>query len=230
MIVVPPAELPARGCPETSPAGKRGGVIFAPGRSAKTRDILYLVSFTLRLCACTGHAGVVALDEKARPEYSAGEISMTLSLVRLFNIVFAALVAGGMFIIWIGYDPVTFSPSTYVEQQQNAIRALNFLMPLLGGATVLLTLLAAFMQRKDRKAFVLLIVGAAFLIMSGLFTRFANQPINDIVMTWEIARPPANWTELRDQWWGFHKLRTFCGLIALVLITWASVHPRRIEK
>jgi len=102
---------------------------------------------------------------------------MTLSLVRLFNIVFAALVAGGMFIIWIGYDPVTFSPSTYVEQQQNAIRALNFLMPLLGGATVLLTLLAAFMQRKDRKAFVLLIVGAAFLIMSGLFTRFANQPI-----------------------------------------------------
>ena len=155
---------------------------------------------------------------------------MTLSLVRLFNIVFAALVAGGMFIIWIGYDPVTFSPSTYVEQQQNAIRALNFLMPLLGGATVLLTLLAAFMQRKDRKAFVLLIVGAAFLIMSGLFTRFANQPINDTVMTWEIARPPANWTELRDQWWGFHKLRTFCGLIALVLITWASVHPRRMEK
>jgi len=49
-------------------------------------------------------------------------------------------------------------------------------------------------------------------------------------MTWEIARPPANWTELRDQWWGFHKLRTFCGLIALVLITWASVHPRRMEK
>jgi hypothetical protein len=73
-------------------------------------------------------------------------------------------------------------------------------------------------------------VASAFLILSGLLTHFGNQPINDLVMTWEIARPPANWTELREQWWGFHRLRTFCGLIALALITWASVHPGRTEK
>ena len=155
---------------------------------------------------------------------------MTLALVRFANILVAALVAGGMFVIWVGYDPATLSPSTYVEQQQNAIRALNELMPILGGATILLTLLAAGLQRNDRKAFVLLMVASAFLILSGLLTHFGNQPINDLVMTWEIARPPANWTELREQWWGFHRLRTFCGLIALVLITWASVHPRRMER
>ena len=94
----------------------------------------------------------------------------------------------------------------------------------------LLTLVSAFLQRGDRKALVLLVVAAAFLIISGLLTRFGNQPINAIVMTWDMARPPANWTELRDQWWGFHRLRTFSGLIALALIAWASVYPLRSGK
>ena len=155
---------------------------------------------------------------------------MTLSFVRLANIMLAALIAGGMFVIWAGYDPAALSPSTYVEQQQNAIRALNVLMPVLGAIAIAVTLVSAFMQRKHRTAFVLLVVAAAFLIISGVVTRFGNQPINVLVMTWDVARPPANWTELREQWWGFHRLRTLCGLIALALITWASVHPGRTSK
>jgi uncharacterized membrane protein len=150
------------------------------------------------------------------------KISMTLSLVRLANIVFVALIAGGMFVIWAGYDPATLSPSTYVEQQQNAIRGLNVLMPVLGAIAVLLTLVSAILQRKNRAVFVLLLVAAAFLVIAGLVTRFGNQPINDLVINWDIARPPADWTELRDQWWGFHRLRTICGVIALALITWTA--------
>ena len=155
---------------------------------------------------------------------------MMLALIRFANIVVAALVAGGMFTIWFGYNPATLSPSTYVEQQQNAIRALDVLMPVLGGITIVLTLISAFMQRSDNKAFVLLLVACAFLIISGVLTHFGNQPINTIMLSWEIARPPANWTELRDQWWGFHRLRTFCGCVALALITWASVYPGRKQS
>jgi len=154
---------------------------------------------------------------------------MMLALVRFANILVAALVAGGMFMIWFGYNPATLSPSTYVEQQQNAIRALNVLVPVLGGITIVLTLISAVMQRSDNKAFVLLLVACAFLIISGVLTHFGNQPINTIMLSWEIARPPANWTELRDQWWGFHRLRTFCGCVALVLITWASIYPGRSD-
>jgi hypothetical protein len=155
---------------------------------------------------------------------------MTESFVKFASIVFAALVAGGMFVIWAGYDPAALSPSAYVEQQQNAIRGLNVLMPVLGAIAVLATLVSAWLQRKSRKALVLLVVAAAFLILSGLITRLGNQPINALVMTWDIARPPANWAELRDQWWGFHRLRTISGLIALVLVTWAGVHPKGAEK
>lgn len=150
---------------------------------------------------------------------------MALALARMASVTLAALVAGGMFIIWAGYNPAALSASAYVEQQQNAIRGLNVLMPVLGGLAILATLSAAFMQRRDRRTCVLLIVAAAFLIMSGLITRFGNQPINAIVMTWNVGTPPANWLDLRDQWWGFHRLRTISGLIALVLVVWESIRP-----
>jgi len=148
-----------------------------------------------------------------------------LAAIRFANIIFAASIAGGLFVIWAGYDPATLSPPTYVEQQQNAIRGLNVLMPVLGAFAIALTLVSAFLQRINRRVCVLLIVAAGFLIIAGLVTRFGNQAINAIVMTWDMANPPANWTGLRDQWWGFHKLRTISALIALCLITWTSVHP-----
>ncbi|HEX4986173.1 MAG TPA: DUF1772 domain-containing protein [Burkholderiales bacterium] len=150
---------------------------------------------------------------------------MMLPALRTANIFLVALLAGGMFVIWAGYDPMHLSPATYVEQQKNAIRGLNVLMPALGAITIALTLLSAALQRDNRRVLVLLVVAAAFLVAAGLITRFGNQPINAIVMEWDVARPAANWTELRDQWWGYHKLRTICGLIALVLIAWTGVRP-----
>lgn len=153
-----------------------------------------------------------------------------VAFIRFANIVVTALVVGGMFVIWVGYNPATLSPATYVEQQQNAIRGLNVLLPAMGALSIALTLLSALLQRQSKALFVPLLVACAFLILAGLVTRFGNQPINDVVMTWEFARPPANWTELRDQWWGYHKLRTFCGLIALALIAWTSVRPARTQR
>lgn len=57
---------------------------------------------------------------------------MTMSIVRFLNIFMAALVAGTIFGIWIGYNPMSLSATAYLEQQQNAIRSLNVLMPVLG--------------------------------------------------------------------------------------------------
>ena len=72
---------------------------------------------------------------------------MTLT-VQFFNIIMAALIAGAVFGIWIGYNPKNFSASTYVEQQQGAIRSLNTLMPILGLITTILTLISAFSKKK----------------------------------------------------------------------------------
>jgi hypothetical protein len=147
---------------------------------------------------------------------------MTIQVIRFLNVIMVALVAGSIFGIWIGFNPKNLSVTSYIEQQQQAIKSLNTLMPLLGLITIILTIIAAFLQKNEKTVFLLLLIGAVLLIISGLITRFGNQPINSIVMNWNIKSPPTDWMELRDKWWILHILRTVSALIALSLIAWAS--------
>lgn len=148
---------------------------------------------------------------------------MTALIVRFLNLIMAGLIAGTLFGIWIGYNPQSLSAQTYVEQQQSAINALNTLMPILGLITILLTLLSAFFQRDNKTVFIVLLAAAVLLITSGLVTRFGNQPINSILMTWDIADIPGTWTELRDKWWSYHIIRAMTAIAAFCLITWTSI-------
>jgi uncharacterized membrane protein len=134
-----------------------------------------------------------------------------------------ALVAGSIFGIWLGYNPKDLSAPTFIEQQQSAISDLNTLMPILGLITILLTLVSAILHKKEKRTFIILLIATLFLILSGLTTRFGNQPINSIVMTWNMNTPPDNWMELRDRWWTYHEIRTVTALIALSLIAWVSI-------
>jgi uncharacterized membrane protein len=69
----------------------------------------------------------------------------------------------------------------------------------------------------------LLVAAAVCLLAAGLITRFANQPINAIVMTWNAGSPAANWADLRDAWWRWHALRTVAGIAALSLTLLAVI-------
>ena len=135
----------------------------------------------------------------------------------------AALVAGTVFGVFIGYNPVDLGYSTYVEQQQLVIRNLNVLMPILGLITILLTGLSAYLQRANKSVFLTLLLAAGFLFASGIITRVGNQPINSIVITWNTSLPPENWMELRDEWWLFHTVRMYTAVISLILIIWANI-------
>lgn len=148
---------------------------------------------------------------------------MARSLIRFLNILLAGLVAGTVCGIWLGYNPAGFSAQTYVEQQQNVIASLNTLMPLLGLLTMILTILSAFLQKERGGTFILLLTAAALLLTSGLVTRFGNQPINTLVMTWSKNSVPDNWTVLRDQWWSLHTVRAATSLLAFALIGWAHM-------
>jgi Domain of unknown function (DUF1772) len=148
---------------------------------------------------------------------------MTIVIIRFFDILFAGLMAGALLIIWIGFNPQNLSAPTYVEQQQGLIKALNTLMPLVGLFTIILTVTAAFMQMQQQNIFVALLVAAGFLIITGLITKFGNQPINSIVLTWNKTDIPANWIKLRDKWWSLHILRTLAVCIAFLIIVWANM-------
>ena len=143
---------------------------------------------------------------------------MAANAIRFVLLVLLALLVGTMFGIWVGFNPASLSASAYVEQQQNAIRALNVLLPAMGAFCVLLTLVLAFMAGGNPRSRYLLLAVAALLVVAGLVTRFGNQPINAIVSTWNAQAPPANWTQLRDEWWHWHVVRSIAGVAAFALL------------
>jgi len=148
---------------------------------------------------------------------------MVAPVIDFANLLLAALVAGTMFGIWLGYNPAGLNANVYVEQQQHAIGALNVVLPVLGGITVLLTLIAAALTAGDRQRLALLLSAAACFVVAGLVTRFLNQPINAVVMTWSADSPPANWMQLRDDWWRWHVMRLTAGICGLSLLIAATL-------
>jgi hypothetical protein len=147
-------------------------------------------------------------------------------IIQFSDIVLTGLIAGIIFGIWIGYNPRDLSAATYVEQQQNAIHALNVLMPILGLISILLTAAYAVMCKREKSKRNLLFIATILLIVSGLITRFGNQSINAIVITWNLETIPDTWTTLRDKWWSFHIMRTLSTMIAFALIVWATINNK----
>lgn len=152
---------------------------------------------------------------------------MTALVIRFASLFLTALLVGTMFGIWLGFNPAALSASAYVEMQQNTIRALNVPLPALGLTCILLTSALAVLTRNNKPARSLLLAAVLLLIAAGLITRFANQPINAVVMTWSSAAPAANWAELRDAWWQWHSIRTAAAMLALALALLAAVISTR---
>lgn len=99
-----------------------------------------------------------------------------------------------------GFNPVNFSPSTYVEIQQNTIRMLHALMVSLVIIATIITIASTFLQRNDKHNFIALLVAAVLFIHEFLISRFGNKPIQDYMLTWNANSLPINWTILRDKW------------------------------
>lgn len=155
---------------------------------------------------------------------------MAITIIRFINIILAALLAGVSFGMWIGFNPANLSASSYLEQQQNTIRSLSVLMTSLVVIASIITIIAAFLQKNDKAAFITLLFAAIFFIMCILISAFGNKPIDNVVMTWTTNNLPTNWTTFRDKWWSLHILRTIAELMALCLITWTNVRKNKINS
>jgi uncharacterized membrane protein len=148
---------------------------------------------------------------------------MLIVTIRFLSLFLTALLVGTMFGIWLGFNPAALSSSAFVETQQNAIRALNVSMPVLGLVCIVLTAALAALTKTDKRARWLLVIAAFCLVVAGLITRFANQPINAVVMSWSAQSPASNWAELRDTWWLWHTLRTAVAVAGFALALLAAV-------
>jgi hypothetical protein len=145
------------------------------------------------------------------------EIPTLTALVSLSSLLLASLTTGAMFGYWLTHHPAGLTPGVYILHHQNGIRTLNGRMPVLGIMTMLLIFVAAALARHDSSRCLLLSAAGVSFLAAGLITRFRNQVINSIVLQWSPDAPPANWAELRDSWWRWHRLRMVCGALGLCL-------------
>lgn len=152
---------------------------------------------------------------------------MATATTRFVLLVLLSLLVGTMFGIWVGYNPATLSGVAYVEQQQNAIRAFNTLLPVIGAICILLTVGLALGARSDSRVRYLHVAAAVPMVVAAVVTRFGNQPINAIVMTWSAQAPADNWMQLRDVWWQWHIVRSLAGIGALALTFFAVLASKR---
>jgi uncharacterized membrane protein len=153
---------------------------------------------------------------------------MATNVVRFLLLVLLSLLVGTMVGIWVGYNPIALSVSAYVEQQQNAIRAFNTLLPVMGGICIILTAVLAFRAHLNPRVRYLHVAAAICMVIAAVVTRFGNQPINAVVMTWSAQTPAANWTQLRDVWWQWHVVRSIFGIGALALTFLAVLASKRV--
>lgn len=152
---------------------------------------------------------------------------MALNVTRFVLLVLLSLLAGTQFGTLIGYNPASLSALAYIEQQQNAIRSFNTVLPIMGGLCIVLTVGLAFRTRSDRRVSRLHIVAAVLMVAVALVTRFGNQPINEIVMTWSAQAAAADWSQVRDDWWYWHTVRSIAGISALALTIVAVLASKR---
>lgn len=134
------------------------------------------------------------------------------------DVILVALLAGSVFGVWRGYDPSGFSPATFLEVHQGAVRGLNTLLPAMGAASIMLTGFLAWTAAGRRLPFRLYLLAIAAMIAAALVTRFGNQPINAIVMTWTANGMPSDWEDLRDAWWRWHMVRVGATIAALAIL------------
>lgn len=142
------------------------------------------------------------------------------------SLMLAALMVGAMFAVCLLFNPAGLDPPTYVAHQQWGVQALHPELPLLGSATVLVILVAAFLARGDRSHVMLLLLAGGLFLAAGLITRLVNMPINAVVMTWSPQAPAADWAQLRDAWWRWHILRFSAGVAGLALLILAALRQR----
>ena len=152
---------------------------------------------------------------------------MAANTIRFVLLLLLSLLVGTTFGIWVGFNPSSLSATAYVEQQQNAIRSLNTLLPVMGAVCILLAAWLAIQSKDNPPSRYLLVAAVVCLVVAALVTRFGNQPINAEVITWSAQSPPANWAQLRDAWWQWHVVRTLAGVLGLSLALLAVLGSKR---
>ncbi len=144
-----------------------------------------------------------------------------ISIVRFIAVAATGLLAG-IFLgdrVGLGFARPALPTSAFVQLQQMQHVHFVRMMPPLQLAALLSTLIWLFLMRSTVRSpqFVLLALAAAGLICVFVLTLKINVPINNTLMTWSAAAPPANAMEVWKTWEQVNTVRAILSPIAFAL-------------
>ena len=153
---------------------------------------------------------------------------MIRRIIHFLAVCAAGLITGGQYVVSFDYNPAGTNASFYTEKIQYAIHHIG--TPLFGLliATTILCFLSAILYFRQARRVSLLLAGAGiFFFIGAMITRFGNIPLLDLMDTWTVASPPANWLDVAQRWYMFHSIRFVVDLIGLFLaVLSAFIAPR----
>jgi uncharacterized membrane protein len=144
-----------------------------------------------------------------------------LAIVQIIAVVCAGLLAGIYFGHRAGpyYAMQKLSPSSFVQFQQAVhTRYIRFMPPLL--LTALLAALAWLIVLRSlwtSAEFWLIAASTLGIALIATMTRAVNVPLNNRLMTWDIAAPPDNLRALWVPWDRVHTIRTVIAAGVFIL-------------
>jgi uncharacterized membrane protein len=142
---------------------------------------------------------------------------MLRKTVLFFTLMLVSLLAGRAFWAWVGENPAKYSDATYISFYQRLNKAIETPIAAIGTAAAIFALASALLNLHDRGTLYLFLGVFVCVLVSTTITLRVNVPINEQVATFNPARLPGNWPELRDHWWHWHLVRTAVLLTGMSL-------------
>ncbi len=148
-----------------------------------------------------------------------------------------ALFAGLLYTFQQGVIPTlnTLNALEYAKVEQALIRNLDAFptgVIVVANLAMLLPLYPLIRLRKQRNTAYWRLLGLGWLIFFfgvGVFTIALNVPINNAVLTWDPAAPPADWEAARSAWNNLNAIRTPINYVSLVLLLWAAFELPKVS-
>ena len=111
------------------------------------------------------------------------------------------------------------SPSSFIQLQQTIHKTFVRMMPVLVLGSVLGSALwAALLRACWRTPGFWFVVGASLMMICvATMTRAINVPINNRLMSWDVAAPPSDLSTVWARWEEIHSIRTVLAIVAFAV-------------
>jgi uncharacterized membrane protein len=153
-----------------------------------------------------------------------------IKIVHLIYTFGVGLFAGLLYTFEQGVLPMlnTLSGPEYASVEQGLIRNLDafpFGVIAVSSLSMLLPLYTLIRLRQQRNTLFWRLTAIAWVLFFfgvGVFTIALNVPINNYVLQWDVANPPADWEAARANWGMLNKIRTPINYLSFLLLIWAA--------